>query len=179
MQTLTLSYVVKGPLVVLEEWVAFDLIHSSAAQTNLPAHSNRTNKTVSRASSVSTKKHPLHPPPSSVCHPKHTSRWRDHKDQRGEPQNPLVDTGASSNRGRQKRSRRREGVRTALTDLNTTLRVAAVASPPFKNSLSHTIYFSSPLEGCGSLGFATCGTFQTQPRGRVGRGGEEERLVRF
>lgn len=25
------------------------------------------------------------------------------------------------------------------------------------------------------MGFATCGTFQTQPRGRVGRGGEEER----
>lgn len=51
MHTLTLSDVVKGPLVVLEERVAFDLIHSSAAQTNLPAHSNRI-KTVSRASSA-------------------------------------------------------------------------------------------------------------------------------
>lgn len=51
MHTLTLSDVVKGPLVVLEERVAFDLIHSSTAQTNLPAHSNRT-KTVSRACSA-------------------------------------------------------------------------------------------------------------------------------
>lgn len=68
MQTLTLSNVVKGPLVVLEKRVAFDLIHSSAAQTNLPAHSNGTNRTVSRASSVSTKKtHPCSsPPPTTV-----------------------------------------------------------------------------------------------------------------
>lgn len=67
MCTLTLSYVVKGPLVVLEERVALDLIHSSAAQTNLPAHSNRT-KTVSRASPASTQKtHPYSsPPPTTV-----------------------------------------------------------------------------------------------------------------
>lgn len=30
-QTLTLSDVVKGPLVTLEEGVAFDLVHSGAA----------------------------------------------------------------------------------------------------------------------------------------------------
>lgn len=29
------------------------------------------------------------------------------------------------------------------------------------------------------FGLATCGTFQTQPRGREGRGGEEERKREF
>lgn len=38
---LTVTDVVKGPLVVLEEGVTFDLIHSSAAQSNLPAHINK------------------------------------------------------------------------------------------------------------------------------------------
>ena len=42
LHTLTLSDVVKGPLVVLEERVALYLIHSGATQTNLPAHNNRT-----------------------------------------------------------------------------------------------------------------------------------------
>lgn len=37
-RTLTVTDVVKGPLVVLEEGVTFDLIHSAAAQANLPAH---------------------------------------------------------------------------------------------------------------------------------------------
>lgn len=35
----TRSDVVKGPLIALEERMAFDLLHSGAAQTNLPAHS--------------------------------------------------------------------------------------------------------------------------------------------
>lgn len=77
MYTLTLSDVVKGPLVVLEERVALDLIHSGAAQSNLPAH--RT-KTVSRASSAGTRNTP--PPVPSTRrrhqHPKHTGQWSDH-----------------------------------------------------------------------------------------------------
>ena len=39
--TLTLSDVVEGPLVVLEEGVALDVIHSGAAETNRPAQSER------------------------------------------------------------------------------------------------------------------------------------------
>lgn len=66
MHGLTFSDVVKGPLAVLEERVAFDLIHACAAQTNLPAHSNRT-KTVSRTSSASTLNTARpSPPPTTV-----------------------------------------------------------------------------------------------------------------
>lgn len=66
MHTITFSYVVKGPLVVLEEWMALDLIHSGAAQANLPVYSNRT-KTVSRASSASTQKtRPRSSPPPTT-----------------------------------------------------------------------------------------------------------------
>lgn len=41
MDTLTVTDVVKGPPVVLKEGVTFYLVHSGAAQTNLPAHSDR------------------------------------------------------------------------------------------------------------------------------------------
>lgn len=37
MCALTVTDVVKGPLFIFEEGVAFDLIHSSATQTNFPA----------------------------------------------------------------------------------------------------------------------------------------------
>lgn len=37
-EQLTVSYVVEGPLVAAEERVALDLVHSGAAQSNLPAH---------------------------------------------------------------------------------------------------------------------------------------------
>lgn len=77
MHTLTLSDVVKGPLLVLEERVALDLIHSGAAQSNLPAH--RT-ETVSRALLSPNTKHtparPLHPPSSSTS--QMHGQWSDH-----------------------------------------------------------------------------------------------------
>lgn len=68
MHTLTLSDVVKGPLVVLEEGVAFDLINSSAAKTNLPAHSNRTKQSDCAEQSLLSMntKHNIPPPPPTI-----------------------------------------------------------------------------------------------------------------
>lgn len=45
--TLTVTDVIKGPLVVPKEGVTFNLVHSRAAQTNLPAHSDRSKQSES------------------------------------------------------------------------------------------------------------------------------------
>lgn len=67
--TLTVTNVVKSPLVVLEEGVMFDLIHFGAAQTNRPAHSGGR-----ETESGVAKTHSLLHTPSQTCHPKHASR---------------------------------------------------------------------------------------------------------
>jgi len=80
--TLTFTDVVKGPLVVLEEGMTLNFINSSAAQTNLPAHSDKRQRAARlRAESprCECKTHPTPPlhPPSLTCHPKHTAQWND------------------------------------------------------------------------------------------------------
>lgn len=78
MDTLTVTDVVKGPLVVLKEGVTFYLVHSGAAQTNLPAHSDRNKQSDGEqvCLSVTVQRSTAHPfpplhPPSQTCHPKH------------------------------------------------------------------------------------------------------------
>lgn len=88
MYPLTVTDVVKGPLVVLEEGVTFDLIHSGAAQSNLPAHSNKEEaETHWEASCLSenAKHSPPHPaaPPTitNMSSQKHRAQWNDCSDQ--------------------------------------------------------------------------------------------------
>ncbi len=102
---------------------------------------------------------------------------------------PLVDTGTSSSQtdnidpGGEWEQGQQEATSTTLTDSNTTARAAAAFSPYKLHALS--LSFSSPFPpssnagyragGVRQFGLATCGTFQIQPRGREGRGGEDER----
>lgn len=110
MHALTLSYVVKGPLIIVEERVALDLVHSSTAQSNLPAHSRRERECEQSLLDLRNKKktkktHTLtrsSPPPNTVINmSSQTHGASGHNDGHGKPQtppppSPTVDAGTSS-----------------------------------------------------------------------------------
>lgn len=58
MYTLTLSDVVKGPLVILEKSVALNVLHSIASQTNFPEHREKIKPVSGPSSAPKQETHP-------------------------------------------------------------------------------------------------------------------------